>query len=470
MERLYIEEIINSVKGELILPEGYEYESSIFISSVCIDSRKARENTLFAAFEGKNVDGHEYINDAANKGATVALAEKRVDASIPVICVENVRKALNALAGYYISKLNSRVVVCTGSSGKTTTKDMLFEVFKQKYKTKKSLGNLNNTIGMPMSVFSLDAEDEYGIFEIGIGAPGQMDEICSVCPFDIAVVTMIGSAHIENLGTRGNIFKEKTKVFANLKDNESFAVVNMDDEFLSGVNSADIKRGNMITYAVDSEKKIADITARDVEYCFEKCYTEYRLCYKDQSARVRLNTLGVHNVSNSLAAAAAGIAAGIDIESIARGLGDFIPDAMRMKISTSEKSWATVISDVYNSNPEACKVALNVLNDMPAFRRIAVLGDMLELGNKTQKAHTDVGEYASAVADVIIGVGKYADYIVTGAAKSMPYKKLYAASTNAEAKEILDKLHLCQGDIVLVKGSRGVGMEVITQYLLNGEN
>ena len=206
-----------------------------------------------------------------------------------------------------------------------------------------------------------------------------------------------------------------------------------------------------------------------MEYCFEKCYTEYRLCYKDQSARVRLNTLGVHNVSNSLAAAAAGIVAGIDIETIACGLGEFLPDEMRMKISTSEKSWATIISDVYNSNPEACKVALNVLNDMPATRRIAVIGDMLELGQQAQKAHIGVGEYASAVADVIIGVGKYADYVVTGAATSMPYNKLYAASTNAQAKEILDKLHLCQGDIVLVKGSRGVGMEVLTQYLLNGE-
>ena len=136
MERLYIEEILNSVKGELILPKGCEYSKDVFVSSVCIDSRKAKENTLFAAFAGKNVDGHEYINDAAKKGATIALAEKKVDASIPVICVENVRKALNTLAGYYISKLNSRVVVCTGSSGKTTTKDMLFEVFSQNIKQK----------------------------------------------------------------------------------------------------------------------------------------------------------------------------------------------------------------------------------------------------------------------------------------------------------------------------------------------
>ena len=434
------------------------------VTGVETDSRRVQKGDMYVAIIGAKADGHEFIEDAAKAGAVCALVSKPIPASIPLLIVPSPERALHQLAKFYFAKIAPYTVAVTGSSGKTTTKEMLFEVFSRKYHTLKTIGNYNSTIGLPLTVCRLDSSFQAAVLEMGTGHPGEIPEMCDIVHPDIAVITNIGTSHIEFFGSKEAIRQEKCALFHATKPSGT-VVINADDDLLAPmVNDLGIQ-ANKITFGIENA---ADVTAQNIISSPDEngngYKTEFELRYQGQAISVTLSTLGLHNVMNALAAAAAGIAAGISLADIASALASFVPDDMRMKIFRCMDG-VTVISDIYNSNPEAAHAALKVLEMTSGQRKIAILGDMLEQGSFSQSAHINLGKAAGQCADIIIARGNMSEYIISGAADSLSYKRLFSCATNEEAIAYLSTFDFRRDDVILVKGSRGMKMEEIVEYI-----
>lgn len=449
-------------------PAGHEP----VVSSFVVDSREAGPGSVFVAFAGERVDGHHYIAEAFERGAVIALAERAIAGAWPVvdtrdghgalpetlpavILVENTQRALQDVARAWRARFDTRVIGITGSVGKTSTKELTASVLSRRYRTLKSPGNQNNEIGVPLTLLNLRPEHERAVIEMGMYAQGEIGLLCDLARPHIGVVTMIGPVHMERLGSLEAIVAAKRELVAALPD-DGVAVLNLDDPRV--MSMADYTRARIFTYGLDSA---ADVWADGIE-SMGLDGVRFTFHHGGEALTARVPLIGRHSVHTALRAAAVGLIEGLRWEEIVAGMNASAAQ-LRLVVSDGPRG-SIVIDDTYNSSPDSALAALNLLADLQG-RRIAVLGDMLELGRAEKQAHRIVGRRAADVADVVIAVGERARTIGAEAlALGMPAERVRLVDDAPAAVPVLQEL-IRAGDVVLVKGSLGMRMDRIVTAL-----
>jgi UDP-N-acetylmuramoyl-tripeptide--D-alanyl-D-alanine ligase len=446
---LSIEEILKATGGKII-SEG----KCTSVAAVMTDSRKAEADGLFIPLVGERFDGHDYIAKAFENGAAAALTHKD---GIPaegrlLIRVADTLAALRGLAAYYRKKFSIPFVGITGSVGKTSTKDMVAGVLGRRLNVLSTEGNLNNEIGVPLTVFRLNEGHEAAVLEMGMSGAGEISRLTAIVRPAVAIITNIGMSHIEKPGTRQNILKAKLEILEGL-DEKGLVVLNWDDNLLNGVKS--LLKYRTVSYGMEEG---ADYRAGNINSSGEGGIS-FDLTVEGRAYDVHLPVPGVHNVYNALAAVAAGRELGIPMEEIIAGVAAYKPGNMRMNIIRA--GGLRVINDAYNASPQSMKAALDVLEEIGTpGGRIAVLGDMLEMGEWAEEAHLEVGRYAAGKRlSRLITVGPNAACIAAGAVEAgFPEEAVSVFPSNREAARFIEKI-LQTGDTILIKGSRGMKME-----------
>lgn len=418
--------------------------------SVCTDTRKITQGCLFIAIKGENFDGHDFAQKAIESGAEAVICERDCGLGDKQILVESTRLALLDLAGYYRSLFKIPVIGITGSVGKTTTKEMTHAVMSSKYNTLKNEGNLNNEIGVPLTLFRLDETHEAAVIEMGMSGFDEISRITKAVRPDAAIISNIGVSHIEHLGSREGILRAKLEILHGMKPDAPI-VLNADDDMLITVRP---DTHPVIYYGIDNEKSIFkafEITSKENE-------TELTVGFNGGSGRVSLPSPGRHNVYNALAAVAAGSLFGIEPMDGFEALKGYVPAGMRQRIN--KKFGMTFIEDCYNASPDSQAAALAVLGSMNAKRKIAVIGDMLELGAVSEGAHYEVGKKAAENGiDAVFTYGERALQTAKGASDCNI--SIVKSFLNKEelSRELITFLE--QGDAVLFKASRGMKLEEV---------
>ena len=451
------------------------------VSDVVIDSRKAGPGTLFIALHGEKADGHDYVADALRRGAQAALVEREMDLPYPVVDlrpgasdkpslpaelpallrVEDTLLALQEAARRWVRRFDARIIGITGSVGKTTTKEVTAQMLSRRYVTLKSEASYNNEIGLPLTVLRLRPEHERVVLEMSMYVPGEIALLCDIAPPQVGVVTLIAPVHLERAGTLENIIAAKTELVRALPPApEGVAILNMDDENVMGM--AKHTQARIVTYGLNPQ---ADIWADRIEG-LGLDGIRFWLHHGDEHRQLRLPMLGRHSVHTALRAAAVGLVEGMHWDEIVAGLQES-RNQLRL-IAVKGPRGSVILDDTYNASPESTIAALNLLNDLMEGRRIAVLGDMLELGSYEELGHKRVGVRAANVADLLVTVGERGRIIAREAARAgMPEDAIRAMETAEEAAAFLKDI-IQRGDAILVKGSRAVGMERVVSLLTQG--
>ena len=418
------------------------------VLSICTDTRKITQGCLFIALVGERFDGHDFVKAALESGAVAAVCSKPVEVDGEVLLVENTGKALLDIAAYYRSLFSIPFVGITGSVGKTTTKEMVYAVLSEKYNTLKNEGNLNNEIGLPSTVFRLDSDYEAAILEMGMSAFGEISRLAHVAQPNAGIITKIGVSHIEHLGSREGILKAKLEILDGLKPGAPL-IVNGDDDLLSAVLLDDRR---VITFGVENEN--CDYRAVDIEQSGYS--TNFTVLFDDKKQAVTIPTVGTHNVYNALSAFAVGLYLGVSPESAANGLSKYVTSGMRQNVK--EFNGITVVEDCYNASPDSVRAAVEVLCGMHANKKCFVFGDMLELGDFSEKAHREVGALvASRQIDCFFTYGAMAA-VSAQTAVAQGAKCVRAFDDKVALADELKK-YLSSGDAVLFKASRGMKLE-----------
>ena len=452
MQSMTVEEIARAVGGKLICGDP-----KAEITNFQYDSREVGEGSLFVPIKGERVDGHKFIQQCFESGAAAVFTEYDAPegADKPFIRVDDTRAALQKAAAYYRSRFPKLDLIgVTGSVGKTSTKEMIAAALSAGLNIMKTSGNKNSQIGMPLTMFDILPEHQAAVIEMGVSEFGEMDRLCDVsCP-DIAVMTNIGNAHIENFKARENTRSEKLKI-TNHFDENGVLYLNGDDELLRELKGT--LPFSTVTFGTgeDNDYYAKDITAEGLGTVFT--------CVNDGRETVfRIPALGVHNVCNALAAVAIARQLGISDADIQAGLSTYKNAPMRQQITQLED--ITLIDDSYNASPEATKVSLDVLKSISKGRSIAVLADMLELGEQSAQLHYSVGQHLAQIGvDCLIAIGRLSENTARGAEEN-GCNDVSTAANNDEAFDIL-KTKLTKGCTVLVKGSRGMHTDVICSEL-----
>lgn len=460
MEVLTCAEILNAVNGELL-----RGSSSTIFGNISTDSRKIESGDLFVPLVGQNFDGHDYIESSFEKGAWGCILSKyhenilnNIDNGKVLIKVDDTLKALREIATYYRSKFNIPFTGITGSVGKTSTKDMVSSVVSKKYNVLKTEGNFNNEIGVPLTVFRLSNSHEGAVLEMGMSGFGEISRLTSIIKPDIAIITNIGVSHIENLGSKNNILKAKMEILEGLSGS-GLVILNGDDSLLYGVKDQINFRKVYYGLSDGLEYKAYNIVSKGEEG------TEFSILLGEKEYYVFVPSPGIHNVYNALAAIATGMELQIPPQKIVEGIRDFVPSKMRLHIT--DHNGIKIINDAYNASPQSMEAAINVLCDIGKGKRtFAVLGDMLELGHISLDAHTQIGGYAAKIGcSFIVCVGENGRYIYQGALDNgVPQNRVFHFSDTKSASDFLKGI-LNTGDVVLVKGSRGMKMESIVSSI-----
>lgn len=431
-------------------------DEKVSFNAVCIDSRKITPGCLFIAVAGDRFDGHDFAAKALEQGAAAVMCHKEVDCGGTVIMVEDTRKALLNLAEYYRSLFRIPVAGLTGSVGKTTTKEMVWAVLSARYKTLKNTGNLNNEIGMPMTVFGLDETYEAAVLEMGMSGFGEISRLSRTARPTLGIISNIGVSHMEKLGSQENILKAKMEILDGLSDGAPL-ILNGDDKFLI---TAKAPGHPIYYYGINNE----NCRVRAVDIDQTQTETSFTVIFGKEKQRVVLPTVGIHNVYNALAAFTAGLVYGVAPKDAAEALNNYEPSGMRQRIQ--EKNGITVIEDCYNASPDSQRAALNTLSSLKANRRIAVIGDMLELGDISAQSHYDVGAYAAQKADILFTYGTESLQTARGAVES-GIRDCRSFADKEELALALSKT-LKSGDAVLFKASRGMKFEDVIFSLYEG--
>jgi UDP-N-acetylmuramoyl-tripeptide--D-alanyl-D-alanine ligase len=427
------------------------------VTVICTDSRTLKATDLFVALRGPNFDGHAFVDEAVRRGATGVIVEEttvKVPDAFVLIKVANTLDALQKIAGAYRRSLGLQVVAITGSNGKTSTKDLVAAVLSERFNVTKTEGNLNNHIGLPLTMLSAKKSDDFGVFEIGMNHPGEIAPLAALAQPNVAVITNIGVAHIEFMGTREAIAQEKGAL-AEALDPSGTVVLNADDDFSQSI-AARTKAD-----AVFCGIAHGDVTASDIRQDFGG--TKFRLHADRRSVEAELPVPGLHMVRNALLAAGAARVFGVTLEECAAGYRK-----LRLTKGRFEQKLVRgvhIIDDTYNANPDSMAAALRTLAQMPAAgARIAVFGQMGELGAQSEAGHRGVGETAAELGvDCVITVGDEAAMIADAAYRG-GVEKVRRAKTTEEASGMLREL-VKAGDIVLVKGSRSAKMERVVEAM-----
>lgn len=449
MKNMTLENIEKACGGRYI---GTEAEKKTEVLGVVIDSRQVESGYLFVAIPGEKVDGHKFIPDVFAKGAAAVLSEQQLeDPAGPYILVESTTKALRDLAEYYRKSLDIKVVGITGSVGKTSTKEMIASVLSEKYKVLKTEGNYNNEIGLPLTIFKIRAEHEVAVLEMGISEFGEMHRLATMANPDICVITNIGLCHLENLKTRDGILKAKTESFEHLKK-DGIAILNGDDDKLSTIRQVGDKEP--VFYGMEEKMEYREDAKKSVYATGVENLGLYgmqaRIHTPEGERDVRIPIPGEHNVYNALAATAVGLSLGLSLDQISSGILKAKTIGGRTNLLNTGSM--TVIDDCYNANPVSMKASIDVLATAEG-RKIAVLGDMGELGENEKKLHYEVGEYlAKKEIDVLFCAGELSEEIAKAAQKESKTCEVYYFKTrDALLEQLLPFLK--KGDTVLVKAS-----------------
>ena len=451
MKNYNVKEIAEITGGSLLCGDP-----DTVVNNIQYDSREVREGSLFVPIRGAKTDPHKFIPDCLVKGAA-ALTEIDVPEKTekPCILVKDTRAALQAIAADYRSGLPVKVIGITGSVGKTSTKEMIAAALSCGLNVMKTKGNRNSQIGLPMTMFDIEPENQAAVIEMGMSEFGEMDRLSDIARPDMAVMTNIGKAHIENLRTQENILSEKFRITKHFTS-DSVLFLNGDDILLKTLHGK--QAFPTVTFGLDSGN---DYYANDI---VSVGFSTSFVCVRNgRQTQVTVPALGVHGVKNALAAFAVGEALGLDEEQIKNGLAGFRNAPMRQQVHELEDY--VLIDDSYNASPEATKASLDVLKNAARGKTIAVLADMLELGDEARSEHYRVGEYVAGLGiDVLLTVGELSRFTADGARENgCPLVRCF--DNNSDAAEALKSL-LEKDCTVLVKGSRGMRTDEIVASVL----
>ncbi len=444
---------IAKATGGTILPPG----ATATVTGISTDSRTISPGDLFIPLRGPNFDGHDYLIQAVRRGAAACLAEEIIGGfPAPVVHVRDTLHALGDLATARRLAFDGQVVGITGSSGKTTTKEMLTAVLSLESPVLKTEGNYNNLIGLPLTLLRLDEKHRHAVIEMGTSALGEIARLTEIARPDIGVITNVGPAHLETLHGLDGVARAKGELFAGLPA-EGIAVVNIDDERVRSLPLANGVR--RLAFGLSPEATVRGSAIRQ-----EKSTICFTLTLPDGEARVLLRAPGRHNVHNALAAAAAAHALGLGVETIARGLNLFRPGNGRL-VPVTLPCGALLFDDTYNANPASTRAALQVLSESNGGQRIAVLGDMLELGELADDLHFEIGREAAKHCDLLVVMGEMARQVADGALAGGMDKRAVRIVPDHRSAAALVCDRAGRRDRVLVKGSRGMKMEKVCAAL-----
>lgn len=446
------------------LPGAQDFENIPF-SGISIDSRTVKKGDLFIAIRGERFDGHDFVEDALHRGAAgvVAAADAPLpwkdagESRGPVLVVKDTLTALQQISAWWRQNFHIPVAAITGSSGKTTTKDILASLLSTAGRVHFNRGNQNNEIGVPLTLLGLDHTHEVCVLEMGMRGLGEIARLCEVARPTCGIITNVGSTHFERLGSVENIARAKGELAQSLPSH-GFILLNEENEwsqFISGMTGA-----RTVFFGFGSG---ADIRASEVDYGSES--TQFTLTAGGISQRLRVPLWGEHNVYNCLAAIGLYLSLGFSREKLQEGLDNLTISGMRLEKTPGIKG-SVIINDAYNANPTSMLAALEVLKQVRGKRRIAVLGDMLELGDIGEAEHRKVGAVlAQGGVHILVTVGSLAACISDAAlASGMEKSRVFHSSAPEDAAAYLQQ-SICEGDVVLVKGSRGMKLERIVAAL-----
>ena len=457
METITLSQLLEAVDGRLL--GGFDRLDAP-VARVETDSRSIHPGALFIPLVGERFDGHAYLNSALESGAAGCLTAREQERYLPgkfYVRVDDTEAALSRLAAWYRDRFPIPFIGVTGSVGKTTAKDMLAAVLGVRYKVLKTEGNHNNNIGLPLTLLELDSGHQIAVLEMGMDKFGEIDYLASIVRPDVGIITNIGDAHIERLGSRENILRAKCELLPHIKK-DGVVILNGDDPLLLGLEG---KTPVPALYCGQGEGCAyrARVTGGD-----GVSHIHCRRTTPGMDREVKIPALGEHMVYPALMAAAVGERFGLTPDQIERGVGQFVPTRMRMNV-LHRGGGITILDDTYNANPQSMRAAVSVLADSQSSSKVAVLGDMLELGPFAPALHAGVGEYLGEVGvDCLVAVGQLSEHIAQGAEQSgVPL--VIRCRDREEAKGVLSRV-VRPDCTVLVKASRGMKLEELTARLL----
>ncbi len=452
-----VREILEATGGELITGSLDE-----MVTGVSTDSRHLKGGELFLALQGEHHDGHDYLEEVIAKGAAALIVDRSVMARAKnLIQVKDTLRALGDLAHAWRKRFQIPVVAITGSNGKTTTKDLTAAVLGSQWCVLKTEGNFNNLIGLPLTLLRLDEKIQVAVVEMGMNRSGEIDRLAEIAEPQIGVITNIARAHLEGMGNLSRIARTKGELLARLPEG-GLCVLNKEDSYfttLSKLAQKKVKRGVKTFGKKRGDYHCLSITADGLKG------THILAKVGSKKLKLKLNLLGQHNVSNVLAAVAVGDSLGISLSHMKKGLESYYPASKRMETVSLPRK-IDVINDCYNANPDSMMVSLDFFKEISVKRRhVAILGEMLEMGSQAAKYHREVGVKAGqSGVNLLFAVGAHAIDIVRGARKKMKATSCFAFDSLEEALPSI-RLRLLPGDLVLVKGSRGMRMERVTEEI-----
>lgn len=468
---LAVKDVYEAITGTTIA--GLE----IAISDAVVDSRLVTPGALFVAMKGEQVDGHDYVPDAFARGAVAAIVEQDLDGDLTLldlrepglatlpsalshpIClrVQSSMDALQSAAKFWRSKFDLRVIGITGSVGKSTTKELAADVLSQEFRTIRSPGNMNNEIGLPLSLLGLTGVHERAVLEMGFYIPGEIASLCEIAKPQVGIVTNISQVHLERAGSMEAIVQGKGELVEALPAGpEGVAILNFDDDRVRALAGRTKARIFYYGLSPDADLWVSDVEGLGLDGL--RCVIHF----EGEELHLRVPLLGRHSVHTVMRAAAVGLIEGLDWGAIVRGLQN--PRSQLRLVTVHGPGGAVILDDTYNAAPPSVLAALNLLDDLDG-RKWAVLGDMLELGEYEETGHRRVGARAAEVADFLVTVGERARWIADEAiASGLSSERVVALETSDEAIEYLEE-RISAGDVVLVKGSRGVELDRVVSHM-----
>lgn len=448
MEHMTVKDLVEATGGKLLCGKP-ETE----VKNISLDSRTMKGGDLFVPIIGEKVDAHKFIPQVFEKGAVATLTSEhdKMDSPYAWIRVDNTVKALQNIGIYCRNRLALPLVGVTGSVGKTTTREMIAAALSASYRVFKTPGNSNSQVGVPITISEVSEQDQVGVIELGMSEPGELTVIAKIARIDMAVITNIGITHIEQLGSRENIYKEKMTIQDGLKD-DGILILNGDDDMLCVTKG---KPGVKTFYYGTGEN--CDYRAEDI--VLTDTGSEFTAVCGDERQKVRLNVLGRHNVLNAMAAIAVCRQLGMTMGQAAKGLLTFTGFKNRQQIYEGKR--LTILDDSYNASPASMKAAIDVFMTLKKGRRhVAVLADMKELGEQVFQYHKEVGEYAAnAGIDCVVTLGDACRYLAAGVREHSG--ALVVEFTDKEQLAAFLEKELKEGDCVLFKGSNSMGLSTI---------
>lgn len=452
MVSIKLYEIIEAVHG------SFGYPADIDISQVSTDTRTIAEGSVFVCIKGERFDGHDFAQQAYEKGAEAVVSERPIE-GVKCIIVDSTLKALGDIARYYRSKFSGlHLVGVTGSVGKTSTKEMIYLVLSERFSTLKTIGSLNNEIGLPHTLFNINDDTQAAVIEMGMSHSGEISRLSMAAMPELCVITNIGTAHIGNLGSKENILRAKLEIFDGADINAPL-VTSLDDKLLAEVTPP----GGRKKYTYSISNTSADVYASDIER--DENGSNFSINYSGGCVRARVNVSGDHNILNALCAFAVGLYYEIEPQKMIHAIAQFATDGVRQ--NRVVKNGISFILDCFNASPEAMYAALDVLgNAKSEGRKIALLADMLELGKASKSYHKSVGErFARTGSDMLICYGEDAKQYAAGAVKKGFDEEKCMCFADAEELKCFLKNELREGDLVLIKGSHGMKLDKIYKEL-----